>query len=462
MNWPTREIKPISEFSNTKIFCLAFPWLFPGGIGDIKESRLYELEISDWAENLLYYQDGRFAKDKLWCFFTLNYIYRRRNFNQSQWFVKDFSGNNTPCLETLHKMIDDGDVSFIEKLMYFGKIIPGTAAYWRHKKAELYSWINHHVEQGRGAPSIFLTLSCAEYFWPDIRRLLQQFVYQTTRRKVDFEKDYRLLNQALNDFSVIVQDFFHKKVELFLEFIARKIFGFKYYWGRFEFAKSRGQIHIHLVAILKDATKPGGIQFQLYTFKGNKLKQAEILANWARETFNMTAELPACDLLPVQEEDKPSPCSARLSETADVIQDGAELSMFCQMHKCSEYCLRRPNSKNKIKRICRMGCGEEEIAMEGKTPGWPITEEDLIVEDCRGFKKLSLRRNHPRLLQTSLHCLQSWRANCDVSIMIFDSDPIFPDLSEIAEVTDYVVSYACKGNMAYAIEKEQLKEFSKE
>jgi len=45
--------------------------------------------------------------------------------------------------------------------------------------------------------------------------------------------------------------------------------------------------------------------------------------------------------------------------------------------------------------------------------------------------------------------------------MIFDSDPVFPDISEIAEVTDYVVSYACKGNMAYAIEKEQLKEFSK-
>ena len=122
MNWPTREIKPISEFSDTKIFCLAFPWLFPGGIGDIKDSRLYELELADWAENLLYYQDGRFAKDKLWFFFTLNYIYRRRNYNQSQWFVKDFTGNNTPSLETLHKMIDDGDVSFIEKLMYFGKI----------------------------------------------------------------------------------------------------------------------------------------------------------------------------------------------------------------------------------------------------------------------------------------------------------------------------------------------------
>jgi len=54
----------------------------------------------------------------------------------------------------------------------------------------------------------------------------------------------------------------------------------------------------------------------------------------------MTAALPAYDSLPVQEDDKPSPCSTRLSETADAIQDGVELSMFCQMHKCSEYCLR--------------------------------------------------------------------------------------------------------------------------
>ena len=50
-----------------------------------------------------------------------------------------------------------------------------------------------------------------------------------------------------------------------------------------------------------------------------------------------------------------------------------------------------------------------------------------------------------------------WRIN-----NVFQQWSVFPDLSEIAEVTDYVVSYACKGNMAYAIEKEQLKEFSKE
>jgi hypothetical protein len=44
--------------------------------------------------------------------------------------------------------------------------------------------------------------------------------------------------------------------------------------------------------------------------------------------------------------------------------------------------------------------------------------------------------------------------------MVYDSDPSSPDLNEIAEVTDYVVSYACKGNAAYKIEKKQIQDFT--
>jgi hypothetical protein len=55
---PLRDIKSISEFSDTKICFLAFPWLFPGGIGDIKESREYDIDIADWAQNLLFYKDS--------------------------------------------------------------------------------------------------------------------------------------------------------------------------------------------------------------------------------------------------------------------------------------------------------------------------------------------------------------------------------------------------------------------
>lgn len=76
MDWPTKDSTPICEYGNTKIFANAFPWLFPGGIGDIKD---YNGDMKDWGKMLLYYEDGRFARDKMFCFFAMNYITRNRN-----------------------------------------------------------------------------------------------------------------------------------------------------------------------------------------------------------------------------------------------------------------------------------------------------------------------------------------------------------------------------------------------
>ena len=64
-------------------------------------------------------------------------------------------------------------------------------------------------------------------------------------------------------------------------------------------------------------------------------------------------------------------------------------------------------------------------------------------------------RNHPRVNQTSSLMLQSWRGNCDVQLLIYDSNPKTPDISEIARVTDYVVAYSCKGNATLKEEIQQ-------
>ena len=53
--------------------------------------------------------------------------------------------------------------------------------------------------------------------------------------------------------------------------------------------------------------------------------------------------------------------------------------------------------------------------------------------------------------------LQSWRGNCDLQILVYTCDPMHPDIGEIAKVTDYVVSYACKGSTTVKEEKEQNK-----
>jgi len=76
-------------------------------------------------------------------------------------------------------------------------------------------WINHHIEKGRGPPNIFMTLSCAEYFWPDLKRLLEHYIYITEGTKVDLDVNLHKLHQALNDYTIIVQEFFQIRVDEF-------------------------------------------------------------------------------------------------------------------------------------------------------------------------------------------------------------------------------------------------------
>ena len=84
----------------------------------------------------------------------------------------------------------------------------------------------------------------------------------------------------------------------------------------------------------------------------------------------------------------------------------------------------------------------------------------MISKDQRGFNQLCMKRNNERFNQTSLYCLQSWCANCDIQIIVYDTDPKNPDFSEIAKVSDYVVNYACKGNTTLSIEKKNVKDFT--
>jgi Helitron helicase-like domain at N-terminus len=338
--WPTRSVKPVSEYGTDKIFCLAFPWLFPGGVGDVNDVRRKDITAGDWGSHLLYYQDGRFARDKLWCFFALNYITRHRNQSSSKFFVKGFLGKTPPTLEELHERIRNNDEDFINKLCYFSKSVPGSAGYWRGKKAELYSWINHHVEQGNGAPNLFITLSCAEYFWPDLKRLLQQHILECEGKHVDLEKDQTALNNAVVDYSIVVQEFFQIRTKEFLETIGRGVFEIKHYWCRFEFAKSRGQIHAHLLAITKDSSDKDGVFHQMHRCRNDTKKQEQILGEWAHSKLGLVASLPHCEEQG-ETEGTTHPCSKRLCQEQDWSMDKFNLLHRCQMHKCSDYCLRK-------------------------------------------------------------------------------------------------------------------------
>jgi len=129
----------------------------------------------------------------------------------------------------------------------------------------------------------------------------------------------------------------------------------------------------------------------------------------------------------------------------------------CQIHVCSEYCMRSRGGK--AKRRCRAGAGEECTHNGCDTPGFLFRNSPGIVRDERNFLKLEMPRNHLRLHQTPLHVIRGWRGNCDLKVLIYSSPSGVPDPEEISEVTDYVCAYCCKGNETIAVERETLRDF---
>ena len=112
------------------------------------------------------------------------------------------------------------------------------------------------------------------------------------------------------------------------------------------------------------------------------------------------------------------------------------------------------------RKYCRVGCGVENVAGSNQTPGFENRDEPTIKNDFLGYKKLFLKRKRPapgyNIIQTSLYQVESWRANCDVQMFIYeDHENGFSDV-DIAKVTNYIVSYACKGVEGYLEEKEQM------
>ena len=104
-----------------------------------------------------------------------------------------------------------------------------------------------------------------------------------------------------------------------------------------------------------------------------------------------------------------------------------------------------------------MGAGMEETPGMADTPGWNIRAKDFIeIDEKRGIKLLRLKRSESRMKQTSFTMLQSWRANCDIALLIYTQDPLKINEKDIAAISGYVTSYCTKGNATHKAEIETI------
>ena len=56
------------------VFCNTYPWLFPGGVGDLYDIKRGQHCPKERRRHLLHYHDGRFLKDQMFSLFVFNSI----------------------------------------------------------------------------------------------------------------------------------------------------------------------------------------------------------------------------------------------------------------------------------------------------------------------------------------------------------------------------------------------------
>jgi hypothetical protein len=213
--------------------------------------------------------------------------------------------------------------------------------------------------------------------------------------------------RAVHDYSIVIQEYVQARLLDFLENYAKEVFGIHHYYAMFEFAKSRGHIHVHILAMLGKKSNIIELNDLVYKERHDVEKQARVADDWMTNVFGLTAIHHGSSTGGVLDRTKirkpegtcetqlSHPVSQKLSQVTYHKLDLCNLCNCFKMHNCSGYCLyhqkrrtrkldnnssdvsKKRKSLNEIqpaistaKRFCQFGAGHEEHVGIGDTPGF--------------------------------------------------------------------------------------------
>jgi len=199
LNWPSLSCDPVSE-SSPGFIMSAFPKLFPyGNCGLYHDKRKKKISIHAYMKHFLCYHDGRFAQHKTFRFFAFNMWMRHCALTDGNVYVKKNESVGNMNAEELKKHIEENPAA-LKNLMFIGSNIRGSKPYWKELK--------DMVEQ-IGLPTIFLTMSAADTYWPELFKLL------TGKDISDISMVER--RRLIQENPLVVDTFFMYRFECFVE-----------------------------------------------------------------------------------------------------------------------------------------------------------------------------------------------------------------------------------------------------
>jgi hypothetical protein len=124
-------------------------------------------------------------------------------------------------------------------------------------------------------------------------------------------------------------------------------------------------------------------------------------------------------------------------------------------HECNRYCLK--STKSGTPRTIKSHYGTETEFGKLDTSGMELIEKARIYRDMKGISHFRMRRTQlVHLVQHSRSLLRGWRANCDIKLLLYYSNPSCQDISEIEDVYRYLVAYTGKRHNTSQEEKEAI------
>ena len=270
-NWNIGK-EPLSEFSCQYLASMAFPTLFPDGKGDPTNDAVLSdasnnatQSFAEKLKHLIKFSEKingkwvyRFASHPRFAYWAYNILYRKRILGQGNFFLKQNPSEANLTIDDLKEMLQSNSYDcLMSKLTHYAKNVTGTNAYWNRAKDDLKAIITQV-----GAPTIFWTLSCADFHWPEFHNLLNSNPTTT-----DSDRRGNVIdNPHLLDW------FFTERTEQFVKYWLKSTLGATWYWFRYEYAVQRGSIHCHGVAKLE--TDPNLCKLSQIALRGHLAAQS--------------------------------------------------------------------------------------------------------------------------------------------------------------------------------------------
>ena len=125
---------------------MAFPTLFPTGVSMLKQPRVHEIGMQEYALHLMRYHDNRFDQHPRFRYYLYNLIMHHRIQAIASVFVKHNLEDTLPTtVSALLTQLDQVlDSHVADHAMHFGASLCGMGSFWNKKEVK-YMILSHNL-----------------------------------------------------------------------------------------------------------------------------------------------------------------------------------------------------------------------------------------------------------------------------------------------------------------------------